>query len=99
MLEPAWMGADDPAERDLHQGLIKLAAAHVHAVRGNPKGYAKNLRGARDRLARAIAPGREAGLDIEAIVAAIDRVLAAVQTSPGTPSLDDWAPIRMMRRD
>jgi predicted metal-dependent hydrolase len=50
LLEPAWMGAADPHERDLHQGLIKLAAAYVHAVRGNPLGMAKNLSGARDRL-------------------------------------------------
>ena len=35
LLEPAWMGTDEPAERDLLQGLIKLAAAFVHGVRGN----------------------------------------------------------------
>src|SRR4051794_26120747 len=50
LLEPAWMGTDDPAERNLHQGLIKLAAGYVHAVRGNPEGMLKNLRGARERL-------------------------------------------------
>ena len=53
ILEPAWMGAADPIERELHQGLIKLAAAYVHATRGNATGVAKNLAGARDRLARA----------------------------------------------
>ena len=41
------MGTDDLAERGLHQGLIKVAAAYVHAVRGNPAGIAKNLAGAR----------------------------------------------------
>ena len=46
------MGTDDPAERDLIQGLIKLAAADVHGVRGNPAGVARNLEGARDRLGR-----------------------------------------------
>lgn len=82
VLEPAWMGADDPAERDLHQGLIKLAAAHVHAVRGNRRGFEKNLRGARERLARVVAtadaggPGVGADLDVAAIVAAIDGVLS-----------------------
>ena len=30
LMEPAWMGTDDPAERELIQGLIKLAAADVH---------------------------------------------------------------------
>ena len=38
-LEPAWMGTDDLAERALHQGLIKVAAAYVHAVRHNPAGH------------------------------------------------------------
>jgi len=52
-LEPAWMGTDDPVERELYQGLIKLAAGGVHRVRGNALGMAKNLRGARTRLERA----------------------------------------------
>jgi predicted metal-dependent hydrolase len=77
VLEPAWMGSDDAVERDLCQGLIKLSAAYVHAVRGNPRGFEKNLRGARDRLSRAGTAGRAAGLDVGAIVLAIDAVLAA----------------------
>ena len=44
------MGTDDLAERALLQGLIKLAAAEVHGVRGNPAGVARNLEGALDRL-------------------------------------------------
>ena len=81
LLEPAWMGAADPIERDYHQGLIKLAAAYVHAVRGNPLGMTKNLRGARERLASSDAGGgpalvREArpdlDLDLAGLVAAID---------------------------
>lgn len=54
-LEPAWMAAADPAERELLGGLIKLAAAYVHAARGNPAGAVTNLRGARERLAEAAA--------------------------------------------
>ena len=53
-LEPAWMGTDDPAERALLSGLIKLAAAYVHAARGNPLGVRTNLRGASERLASAV---------------------------------------------
>ena len=53
LLEPAWMGTDVPAERALLQGLIKLAAAYVHGVRGNPAGIARNLEGARARLLEA----------------------------------------------
>jgi hypothetical protein len=54
-LEPAWMGTDDPAERALLSGLIKLAAAYVHAARGNVLGVRTNLRGARERLRKAAA--------------------------------------------
>jgi hypothetical protein len=63
-LEPAWMGTDDPAERALLSGLIKVAAAYVHAARGNPLGVRTNLRGARERLATAAsaAPAQPAGL-------------------------------------
>ena len=50
LLEPAWMGTDDLAERALYQGLIKLAAGYVHAVRGNPIGVERNLRGAKAHL-------------------------------------------------
>lgn len=54
-LEPAWMGTDDLRERALLSGLIKLAAAYVHAARGNPLGVRTNLLGARERLAAAAA--------------------------------------------
>lgn len=73
ILEPAWMGTDDPAERALHQGLIKLAAAYVHAVRGNPRGIARNLAGARERLAAA----DPRGIDLAALLADIDQRLAS----------------------
>ena len=88
LLEPAWMGTDDPVERDLHQGLIKLAAGYVHAVRRNPLGMIKNLRGARDYLAAvaaapapAIASSLPGGIDVPGLVAAIDDRLAKVERS------------------
>jgi predicted metal-dependent hydrolase len=89
LLEPAWMGTDDPAERDLHQGLIKLAAAFVHGVRGNPAGIAKNLAGARERLAGAAGsgPGDASGIDLVALIAAIDDRLATLATAPDDPSI------------
>ena len=91
LLEPAWMGTADPVERELHQGLIKLAAGFVHAVRGNPLGIVKNLRGARERLARA--DGREArrrsvpqarGDRRAGLVSAIDVRLAALDADPAS---------------
>jgi hypothetical protein len=77
LLEPAWMGTRDLAERELLQGLIKLAAAFVHAARGNPAGVAKNLRGARERLANAGDAGERTGIDVETLLRAIDARLGA----------------------
>ena len=83
-LEPAWMGTDDLAERGLHQGLIKVAAAYVHAVRGNPAGIAKNLAGARPHLELAVAAGPAWGVDVPALIAAVDARIAdpALATVP-----------------
>jgi hypothetical protein len=82
-LEPAWMGTDDPGERDLHQGLIKLAAAFVHATRGNRLGIEKNLRGARELLAGGIRAGAREGIDVPRIIAAIDDRLARLAGGAG----------------
>ena len=88
LLEPAWMGTDEPAERAFLQGLIKLAAAYVHDVRGNPAGIAKNLEGARARLREAgpisPTPGR---IDGERLVAAIDLRLADLAAHASGPTL------------
>jgi predicted metal-dependent hydrolase len=80
LLEPAWMGTDDALERALIQGIIKLAAADVHGVRGNPAGVARNLEGALERLRLAAAPGSDlpdigVDLDLVAVVAAAERRL------------------------
>ncbi len=98
LLEPAWMGSADPAERALHGGLIKLAAAGVHATRRNPPGIVKNLAGARTRLAILVdRPASTRGhgdpvaidaipgaarLDLAALAAAIDARLAAEALAP-----------------
>jgi predicted metal-dependent hydrolase len=83
LLEPAWMGTKDLAERELLQGLIKLAAAFVHGARSNPAGVAKNLRGARDRLAAGREAGAELGIDVDALLERVDRWLA----TPGGPAI------------
>ena len=77
LLEPAWMGTDDLGERAFLQGLIKVAAAFVHASRGNPLGVAKNLAGARDRLRTegASAAGALAGVDVGRLLDRIDERL------------------------
>jgi predicted metal-dependent hydrolase len=85
LLEPAWMGTDDLAERALYQGLIKLAAGYVHAVRGNPIGVTRNLEGARAHLETSARLdtdiAREAGIDVSLLLVRIDERLAAVPTA------------------
>ncbi len=83
-LEPAWMGTDDPSERALLSGLIKLAAAYVHAARGNPLGVRTNLRGARDRLATAA--GLPVSPDVTAAAAALQVGPAEVVGTLGGPT-------------
>lgn len=93
LLEPAWMGSADPVEREFYGGLIKLAAAFVHVGRGNAAGAAKNLRGARERLAngRPFMPDPPApGLDTAAILAAIDARLVLLRSGAS-----DVAPIEL----
>ena len=90
LMEPAWMGTADLVERNLIQGLIKLAAADVHAVRGNPAGVRRNLEGARDRIRSGVS-GTITGVDIDfaALVAAIDERLAGA-TDRMTPIAIGW---------
>jgi len=83
LLEPAWMGTADLGERELYQGLIKVAAAYVHDVRGNPLGTAKNLQGARAHLAEARARGFDGGLDVDDLIARIDERLSAGTDAAG----------------
>ena len=90
ILEPAWMGTADLGERELYQGLIKVAAAFVHGVRGNPPGIARNLEGARSRLVGARDAGFDGGLDLDDLIAAVDdrlARLAAGETSIEPPVL------------
>jgi predicted metal-dependent hydrolase len=92
LMEPAWMGTADVPERDLIQGLIKVAAADVHAVRGNPAGVRRNLEGARDRL-RSGAGGSITGieLDVEGLLTSIEaRIGAADRGAADGPLKIAW---------
>jgi len=89
-LEPAWMGTSDLPERALLQGLIKVAAAYVHDVRGNPAGIARNLEGARGLLVEALETGptdNVARVDVEALLTEIDARLADLAANPDRPTL------------
>jgi predicted metal-dependent hydrolase len=92
LLEPAWMGTRDLPERELIQGIIKLAAAFVHDARGNPAGIGKNLRGARDRLANASVAGARLGIDLEGLLEQLDRVLSGPQVVGEPPIRIDRVP-------
>jgi hypothetical protein len=76
------MGTSDLAERALYQGLIKLAAGYVHAVRGNPIGFARNLQGARGHLQTSLrldaTAAAAADIDPQALLSEVDALLAAV---------------------
>ena len=98
LLEPAWMGTADTIEREFYSGLIKLAAAFVHAGRGNRAGVTKNLRGARERLSngRAYQPDPPApGVDVAELLDAIDERLARLA---GRARGRDVAPIKLDAR-
>jgi predicted metal-dependent hydrolase len=97
LLEPAWMGTDDVPERELYQGLIKLAAAFVHGVRGNPRGIAKNLEGARPRLAAAHAAGMSGGLDLPDLLREIDTLIARLAKPPDAVDTSRFQSPRLRR--
>jgi hypothetical protein len=86
------MGTRDLAERELIQGIIKLAAAYVHGARSNPAGIEKNLRGARERVANGVPAGPRLGIDAEALLGSIDSWLANAHA--GTPEVDEVIRIR-----
>lgn len=91
--EPAWMGTADVAERALLQGLIKLAAADVHAARANPAGVATNLRGALERLRVASDRAPAIVVDLPALIAAAEgRLAAAERGEPTTTIAIPWRP-------
>ena len=89
LLEPAWMGTDDIGERELYQGLIKVAAAFVHGVRGNPRGIATNLIGARQRLAGALGTGSSHDrIDVAQLIDDVDALIARLAVDPENRSLE-----------
>ncbi len=95
--EPAWMGTSDIAERALLQGLIKLAAADVHGERGNPRGVARNLAGALERLRTAAdagvtsAPG--IAIEVGALIVAAEARLGRAALGETTETIAiPWRP-------
>ena len=80
------MGTANVAERELLQGVIKLAAAFVHDARSNATGVRKNLTGARARVAAGLAAAAVVGIDAEGLLRAMDERLAR-QIAVGDPPI------------
>ena len=79
VLEDLWRATADPQRRLFFQGIIQLAAAFVHAERGNMRGVRRLLAKASAKLAAA--PSPYLALDVSALVeamAAADREAHAV---------------------
>ena len=89
VLEDLWRATADPQRRLFFQGVIQLAAAMVHAERGNMRGVRRLLAKAGAKLAAA--PSAYLGLDVAAVLqamAAADREARAVAAEPGRTF--DW---------
>lgn len=71
--ERGWRSAREP-ERALWKGWAQLAAGCLHLQRGNPKGAYTLFTRSRARLAQA--PSSYRGLDMKALLAALEGLLA-----------------------
>jgi hypothetical protein len=81
------MGTADVAERELLQGVIKLAAAFVHDARSTATGIRKNLAGARPRIEAGLAAATAVGIDADGLLRAIDARLGG-QIEVGEPPIE-----------
>jgi uncharacterized protein len=77
--EACWLLAREP-ELTFYQGIIQAAAALVHWQRGNPRGLRRNWEKGRPKLVAL--PPAMLGLDLRALIAAMDRF---VETGGDTP--------------
>ena len=82
-LEDLWRATNDPERRRFYQGIIQLAAAFVHAERGNMRGVQRLLAKAAAKLEGVSSPCL--GLDVEGLLramAAAGREARAVKADP-----------------
>jgi predicted metal-dependent hydrolase len=86
--EACWLIAREP-EITFYQGIIQAAAALVHWQRGNRRGLQRNWEKGRPKLVAL--PRVMLGLNLDALIADMDRF---VQTVSDSPPLLDYAPER-----
>ena len=89
--EQCWLGAPEP-QATFYKGLIQMAAALVHWQRGNPRGLWRNWAKGRPRLVAL--PPSVGGLDLGALIAAMDRFVLA-EGRDTEPPLLDYNPTRL----
>lgn len=83
--EQCWQSASEP-QATFYKGLIQTAAALVHWQRGNPRGLWRNWAKGRPRLVAL--PPHMAGLDLAALIRAMDRFVLAEGHDTDPPRLD-----------
>jgi uncharacterized protein len=72
--EACWLVASEP-EATFYKGIIQAAAALVHWKRGNPRGLRRNWEKGRPKVVAL--PATMQGLDLRALIAAMDRFVIA----------------------
>ena len=89
VLEDLWRATRDPERRRFYQGIIQLAAAFVHAERGNMRGVQRLLAKAAAKLEAVSSP--YLGLDLTALLRAMAGAAAAAQAAEADPRRSfDW---------
>ena len=83
--ETVWKATTDPQLRLFYQGIIQTAAALVHWQKNNPKGLHLNWAKARAKLVQL--PPAMLGLDLQQLIAYMDRFEQATGTGLHPPQL------------
>lgn len=92
-LEDLWMVTPMP-DREMFQGIIQMAAAFVHMVRGEYPGILKLLDAAIDKLSRA--ESQRFGVDITTLLDELRRTRSELVTL-GSERLTEWDGSRVPR--
>ena len=89
VLEDLWRATGDPERRLFFQGVIQLAAAFVHAERGNMRGVQRLL--AKSHAKLAAVPSPYLALDVEALLEAMAAADVEAQAVAADPRRSfDW---------
>jgi ribulose-phosphate 3-epimerase len=84
--EGAWMPVRDTEEADFYKGLVQVAAGSYHYQRRNRHGALVKWRDGAGFLRRYLP--RKAGLDLQALVTAVDDLRARLDAETGWPELE-----------